>query len=110
MVSGSSALRLCVWLFDNFRIELFYIYQGFLFALGAIEREVFQHCIRAQLDPGFLFAGRTEQPFHFAHTHAIQSAAHWPIISRASLCSMFPNLTWSLQKDSTAASNSLCAS
>ena len=47
MANGLSALRLCVWLFDNFRIELFYIYQGFLFTLGAIEREIFQYCIRA---------------------------------------------------------------
>ena len=29
---GLSALRLCVWLFDNCRIKLFYMDQGFLFA------------------------------------------------------------------------------
>ena len=37
--NGLSALRLCVWLFDNFRIELFYIYQSFLFTLRAIKRK-----------------------------------------------------------------------
>ena len=68
---GLSALRLCVWLFDNFRIELFYIYQNFLFTLGAIKREIFQYRISAQLNSGFIFANRTEQPFHFAHAHAI---------------------------------------
>ena len=68
---GLSALRLCVWLFDNFRIELFYIYQNFLFTLGAIKREIFQYRISAQLNSGFIFANWTEQPFHFAHAHAI---------------------------------------
>ena len=81
---GLSALRLCVWLFDNFRIELFYIYQNFLFTLGAIKREIFQYRISAQLNSGFIFANRTEQPFHFAHTHVIQSDTHLTI-SRASL-------------------------
>ena len=69
--NGLSALRLCVWLFDNFRIELFYIYQNFLFTLGAIKREIFQYRISAQLNSGFIFANWTEQPFHFAHAHAI---------------------------------------
>ena len=71
MANGLSALRLCVWLFDNFRIELFYIYQSFLFTLRAIKREIFQYCIRAQLNSGFIFANRTEQPFHFTCTRAI---------------------------------------
>ena len=71
MANGLSALRLCVWLFYNFRIELFYIYQGFLFTLGAIKREIFQYRISAQLNSGFIFANWTEQPFHFAHAHAI---------------------------------------
>ena len=69
--NGLSALRLCVWLFDNFRIELFYIYQNFLFTLGAIKWEIFQYRISAQLNSGFIFANWTEQPFHFAHAHAI---------------------------------------
>ena len=56
MDNGLSALRLCVWLFDNFRIELFYIYQNFLFTLGAIKREIFQYRISAQLNSGFIFA------------------------------------------------------
>ena len=30
--NGLSALRLCVWLFDNCRMKLFYKDQGFLFA------------------------------------------------------------------------------
>lgn len=30
MANGLSALRLCVWLFDNGYIELFYMDQGFL--------------------------------------------------------------------------------
>ena len=47
MANGLSALRLCVWLFDNFRIELFYIYQSFLFTLRAIKREIFQYRISA---------------------------------------------------------------
>ena len=61
MANGLSALRLCVWLFDNFRIELFYIYQNFLFTLGAIKREIFQYRISAQLNSGFIFANWTEQ-------------------------------------------------
>ena len=39
---GLSALRLCVWLFDNGCIELFYMNQGFLLTFRTEWREVFE--------------------------------------------------------------------
>ena len=42
---GLSALRLCVWLFDNCHIKLLNVDKSFLFTLGAIKREIFKHCI-----------------------------------------------------------------
>ena len=42
---GLSALRLCVWLFDNCDIKLLNVDESFLFTLGAIKREIFKHCI-----------------------------------------------------------------
>ena len=42
---GLSALRLCVWLFDNCHIKLLNVDESFLFTLGAIKREIFKHCI-----------------------------------------------------------------
>ena len=39
---GLSALRLCVWLFDNGYIELFYMDQGFLPTFRTEQREVFE--------------------------------------------------------------------
>ena len=37
---GSSALRLCVWLFDNCYVQLFYINQRFLFTFRAKQWEM----------------------------------------------------------------------
>ena len=42
---GLSALRLCVWLFDNCHIKLLNVDESFLFTLGAIKWEIFKHCI-----------------------------------------------------------------
>ena len=39
---GLSALRLCVWLFDNYCIKLLYIDNSFLFAFWTKQRKVFQ--------------------------------------------------------------------
>ena len=36
-----SALRLCVWLFDNFYFEVIYAYQTFFFTFWTIQRKVF---------------------------------------------------------------------
>ena len=38
---GLSALRLCVWLFDNCHIELCDMNSGFLFAFGTKQRKIF---------------------------------------------------------------------
>ena len=40
-----SALRLCVWLFDNCHIKLLNVDESFLFTLRAIKRKIFKHCI-----------------------------------------------------------------
>ena len=42
---GLSALRLCVWLFDNRYIKLLNIDKCFLFALRTKQWEIFQFCI-----------------------------------------------------------------
>ena len=45
MANGLSALRLCVWLFDNCHIKLLNVDESFLFTLRAIKRKIFKHCI-----------------------------------------------------------------
>ena len=51
-----SALRLGVWLLDDGQIQLSYRNQGFMFALGAIQRKVFQYCIIADFQSRFAAA------------------------------------------------------
>ena len=56
---GLSALRLCVWLFDNCRIELFYIDDRFLSAFGAEQREILKYRFSMYLNSGFVIADWT---------------------------------------------------
>ncbi len=44
---GLSALRLCVWLFDNCHIKLLNVDESFLFAFWAVQQEVFKYCVWA---------------------------------------------------------------
>ena len=60
---GLSALRLCVWLFDNCHIKLPNVDESFLFTLGAIKREIFKHCIWPEFYSCFILANRTQYPF-----------------------------------------------
>ena len=53
---GLSALRLCVWLFDNCRIELFYIDDRFPSAFGAEQREILKYRFSMYLNSGFVIA------------------------------------------------------
>ena len=68
---GLSALRLCVWLFDNERILFFYANQGFLLILRTIERKIFQFGIATNLDSCFIFTYRTTDPFTLQKLHPI---------------------------------------
>ena len=63
MAEWLSALRLCVWLFDNGCIELFDIDYRFPFAFRTKQREVLKHSIKAYLGSGLVFADRTKYPF-----------------------------------------------
>ena len=63
MADGLSALRLCVWLFDNGCIELFDIDYRFPFAFRTKQREVLKHSIKTYLGSGLVFADRTMYPF-----------------------------------------------
>ena len=53
-----SALRLCVWLFDNCGIQLLYIDDCFLLAFVAVQGKVFKHRIGAYLNSGLVVADR----------------------------------------------------
>ena len=64
---GLSALRLCVWLFDNCRIKLFYIDDGFPPTLWTVKRKIFEHCIGANFCTRFVLANRTENPISSLH-------------------------------------------
>ena len=64
---GLSALRLCVWLFDNCRMKLFYIDDGFLPTLWTVKRKIFEHCIGANFCTRFVLANRTENPISSLH-------------------------------------------
>ena len=63
MADGLSALRLCVWLFDNEYIELFDIDYRFPFAFRTEQREVLKHNIKVYLGLGLVFADRTKYQF-----------------------------------------------
>ena len=65
--NGLSALRLCVWLFDNCRMKLFYIDDGFPPTLWTVKRKIFEHCIGANFCTRFVLANRTENPISSLH-------------------------------------------
>ena len=67
ILTCSSALRLCVWLFDNDNILLLYADKCFLFALRAVKRIVFQYRILSDFVTGFISANRTAYPFCILH-------------------------------------------
>ena len=65
--NGLSALRLCVWLFDNCCMKLFYIDDGFPPTLWTVKRKIFEHCIGANFCARFVLANRTENPISSLH-------------------------------------------
>ena len=67
---GLSALRLCVWLFDNCCMKLFYLDDRFVFAPRTKQRKVFKDCVFHDLCFRFCAAARTENPFSLEHHHA----------------------------------------
>ena len=62
-----SALRLCVWLFDNCGIQLLYIDDCFLLAFGAVQGKVFKHRIASYLNPRFAVTDRTQYKICLFH-------------------------------------------
>ena len=60
---GLSALRLCVWLFDNRYIQLSCGDQCFMLAFGTVQWEVFKNCIFSYSYPCFRAADWTQYPF-----------------------------------------------
>ena len=67
---GLSALRLCVWLFDNCCMKLFYLDDRFVFAPRTKQRKVFKDRVFHDLCFRFCAAARTENPFSLEHLHA----------------------------------------
>ena len=63
LICALSALRLCVWLFDNWYIHLLYVNKGFLFAFRAVQGKVFQFGIVPYLQPCFAVAYGAYYPF-----------------------------------------------
>ena len=66
-LTSSSALRLCVWLFDDCQLKIFDLYQAFLPAFWAEKRKVYQFCVRSYFDTGFTATGGAAYPFDFFH-------------------------------------------
>ena len=66
-LTSSSALRLCVWLFDDCNMYSFCFYQTFLFALRTIKRIIYQNCIFSNFGTSFIFADRAKYPFYLYH-------------------------------------------
>ena len=64
---GLSALRLCVWLFDNCCMKLFHIDDGFPPALRTVKWKIFKYCIGADLCTGLAFADRAKNPISSLH-------------------------------------------
>ena len=67
---GLSALRLCVWLFDNCCMKLFYLDDRFVFAPRTKQRKVFKDRVFHNLCFRFCSTARTENPFSLEHHHA----------------------------------------
>ena len=67
---GLSALRLCVWLFDNCCMKLFYLDDRFVFAPRTKQRKVFKDRVFHDFCFRFCAAARTENPFSLEHHHA----------------------------------------
>ena len=64
---GLSALRLCVWLFDNCCMKLFYLDDRFVFAPRTKQRKVFKDRVFHNLCFRFCSTARTENPFSLVH-------------------------------------------
>ena len=64
---GLSALRLCVWLFDNCCMKLFHINDCFPPALRTVKWEIFKYCIGTNLCTGLAFADRAKNPISSLH-------------------------------------------
>ena len=67
---GLSALRLCVWLFDNCCMKLFYLDDRFVLAPRTKQRKVFKDRVFHDLCFRFCATARTENPFSLEHHHA----------------------------------------
>ena len=67
LLTISSALRLCVWLFDDGYLKFFYFNQTIVLTFRAVEWKIFQFCILPHLYPRFISAGRASYPFCFLH-------------------------------------------
>ena len=63
LICALSALRLCVWLFDNRYIQLSCGDQCFMLAFGTVQWEVFKNCIFSYSYPCFRAADWTQYPF-----------------------------------------------
>lgn len=61
--TASSALRLSVWLFDDFNFGFLRLYQNYLLTFGAEKRKIFQFSVRPYFDTGFAAAYWAAYPF-----------------------------------------------
>ena len=68
--NGLSALRLCVWLFDNCCMKLLYLNDRFVLAPRTKQRKDFKDRVFHDLCFRFCAAARTENPFSLDHLHA----------------------------------------
>ena len=61
--TGSSALRLCVWLFDDNDMKIFYMNQTFPSTFWTIEGIIYQNGVHSDSVSRFLTADGTKYPF-----------------------------------------------
>ena len=63
--TNSSALRLSVWLFDDYHFHFLYMDQVFLFAFRTVKGEILQNRVLSDSIAGLVAANRAKQPFSF---------------------------------------------
>lgn len=89
MPLGCRLCDLCVWLYVHLHFHLYYIDQGFLFALGAIKREVQENSIPVYLRSRFSLANGTMDQNCIllnGHQRTLLFGGHSLCVQRLELC------------------------
>ena len=74
-----SALRLCVWRFDNSYVKLFNINQTLSFTFGTKERKIFKNSIFSNFITGFIPTNGATDKVCFLHIFTLYPICHHSI-------------------------------